>query len=158
MHPIEVSIPSFRSEGSSVEKGYTVFKIEVLMCGRQHTVEKRYSEFHALHKMSSRNPSLGNTHTHSLTHTLRTIQPSQFTCTTCLWTVGKPEHPEETHTNAGRTCKLYTETPIDPAEARTSNLHAVRRQHYLLRHCVAPKMKQNIVFAFMITRCSLLIL
>lgn len=21
------------------------------MCGRQHTVEKRYSEFHALHKM-----------------------------------------------------------------------------------------------------------
>ncbi|XP_052423619.1 sorting nexin-24 [Carassius gibelio] len=51
MHPIEVSIPSFRSEGSNVEKGYTVFKIEVLMCGRQHTVEKRYSEFHALHKM-----------------------------------------------------------------------------------------------------------
>ncbi|KPP65185.1 sorting nexin-24-like [Scleropages formosus] len=27
-----------------------VFKIEVLMSGRQHTVEKRYSEFHALHK------------------------------------------------------------------------------------------------------------
>jgi len=23
------------------------------MCGRQHTVEKRYSEFHALHKMVS---------------------------------------------------------------------------------------------------------
>ncbi|XP_051540152.1 sorting nexin-24-like isoform X5 [Myxocyprinus asiaticus] len=52
MHPIEVSIPSFRSEGSNVEKGYTVFKIEVLMCGRQHTVEKRYSEFHALHNMA----------------------------------------------------------------------------------------------------------
>nr|XP_055064826.1 sorting nexin-24 [Misgurnus anguillicaudatus] len=51
MHSIEVSIPSFRSEGSNVDKGYTVFKIEVLMCGRQHTVEKRYSEFHALHKM-----------------------------------------------------------------------------------------------------------
>uniref|UniRef100_A0A672NJU7 PX domain-containing protein n=1 Tax=Sinocyclocheilus grahami TaxID=75366 RepID=A0A672NJU7_SINGR len=51
MHAIEVSIPSFRSEGSNIEKGYTVFKIEVLMCGRQHTVEKRYSEFHALHKM-----------------------------------------------------------------------------------------------------------
>ncbi|KAK3549954.1 hypothetical protein QTP86_016854 [Hemibagrus guttatus] len=29
----------------------TVFKIEVLTSGRQHTVEKRYSEFHALHKM-----------------------------------------------------------------------------------------------------------
>ncbi|XP_026075289.1 sorting nexin-24-like isoform X2 [Carassius auratus] len=51
MHPVEVSIPSFRSEGSNAEKGYTVFKIEVLMCGRQHTVEKRYSEFYALHKM-----------------------------------------------------------------------------------------------------------
>ncbi|TRY68047.1 hypothetical protein DNTS_003631 [Danionella cerebrum] len=51
MHVIEVTIPSYRSEGSSVDRGYTVFKIEVLMCGRQHTVEKRYSEFHALHKM-----------------------------------------------------------------------------------------------------------
>ncbi|XP_010157221.1 PREDICTED: sorting nexin-22, partial [Eurypyga helias] len=27
-----------------------VFKIEVLMNGRKHFVEKRYSEFHALHK------------------------------------------------------------------------------------------------------------
>ncbi|XP_046761261.1 sorting nexin-24 isoform X6 [Gallus gallus] len=27
-----------------------VFKIEVLMSGRKHFVEKRYSEFHALHK------------------------------------------------------------------------------------------------------------
>uniref|UniRef100_A0A3Q4M387 Sorting nexin 24 n=4 Tax=Pseudocrenilabrinae TaxID=318546 RepID=A0A3Q4M387_NEOBR len=51
MHPVRVSIPSFRSENSSVEKGYTVFKIDVLMNGRQHAVEKRYSEFHALHKM-----------------------------------------------------------------------------------------------------------
>uniref|UniRef100_A0A668ATV2 Sorting nexin 24 n=1 Tax=Myripristis murdjan TaxID=586833 RepID=A0A668ATV2_9TELE len=51
MHPVRVSIPSFRSENNSIEKGYTVFKIEVLMNGRQHTVEKRYSEFHALHKM-----------------------------------------------------------------------------------------------------------
>ncbi|TMS08051.1 Sorting nexin-24 [Larimichthys crocea] len=51
MHPVRVSIPSFRSENSSMEKGYTVFKIDVLMNGRQHTVEKRYSEFHSLHKM-----------------------------------------------------------------------------------------------------------
>ncbi|PNJ80345.1 SNX24 isoform 5 [Pongo abelii] len=29
---------------------YQVFKIEVLMNGRKHFVEKRYSEFHALHK------------------------------------------------------------------------------------------------------------
>ncbi|TSM12517.1 Sorting nexin-24 [Bagarius yarrelli] len=51
MHSLTVSIPSFRSEDSTSEKGYTVFKIEVLTSGRQHTVEKRYSEFHALHKM-----------------------------------------------------------------------------------------------------------
>ncbi|KAM9306712.1 sorting nexin-24 [Pholidichthys leucotaenia] len=51
MHPVRVSIPSFRSENTSMEKGFTVFKIDVLMNGRQHTVEKRYSEFHALHKM-----------------------------------------------------------------------------------------------------------
>ncbi|NWS98850.1 SNX24 protein, partial [Mionectes macconnelli] len=29
---------------------FQVFKIEVLMSGRKHIVEKRYSEFHALHK------------------------------------------------------------------------------------------------------------
>ncbi|KAJ8286351.1 hypothetical protein GJAV_G00037480 [Gymnothorax javanicus] len=51
MHPVMVCIPSFRSEDSAMEKGYTVFKIEVLMSGRQHTVEKRYSQFHTLHKM-----------------------------------------------------------------------------------------------------------
>ncbi|XP_023571154.1 sorting nexin-24 isoform X3 [Octodon degus] len=47
---MEVSIPSFRYEESDLERGYTVFKIEVLMNGRKHFVEKRYSEFHALHK------------------------------------------------------------------------------------------------------------
>ncbi|XP_068608813.1 sorting nexin-24 isoform X2 [Brachionichthys hirsutus] len=51
MHSVRVSIPSFRSENNLTEKGYTVFNIEVLMNGRQHTVEKRYREFHALHKM-----------------------------------------------------------------------------------------------------------
>ncbi|GCB69113.1 hypothetical protein scyTo_0008334 [Scyliorhinus torazame] len=49
-HMIEVAIPSFRYEESDLERGYTVFKIEVLMSGRKHFVEKRYSEFHALHK------------------------------------------------------------------------------------------------------------
>ncbi|NXO17610.1 SNX24 protein, partial [Oriolus oriolus] len=76
---MEVFIPSFRYEESELERGYTVsivanmiaqrllasvsnitlffiicnfqvFKIEVLMSGRKHFVEKRYSEFHALHK------------------------------------------------------------------------------------------------------------
>ncbi|NWR94214.1 SNX24 protein, partial [Furnarius figulus] len=68
---MEVWIPSFRHEESELERGYTpchrtvcasynnlffiiynfqVFKIEVLMNGRKHFVEKRYSEFHALHK------------------------------------------------------------------------------------------------------------
>ncbi|XP_028661082.1 sorting nexin-24 [Erpetoichthys calabaricus] len=50
MHPVMVCIPSFRSEDTGLEKGYTVFKIDVLVNGRQHSVEKRYSEFHALHK------------------------------------------------------------------------------------------------------------
>ncbi|KAM6475478.1 sorting nexin-24 isoform 7-T7 [Liasis olivaceus] len=49
---MEVFIPSFRYEESELERGYTVFKIEVLMNGRKHFVEKRYSEFHALHKKS----------------------------------------------------------------------------------------------------------
>lgn len=30
---------------------FQVFRIDVLVNGRQHTVEKRYSEFHTLHKM-----------------------------------------------------------------------------------------------------------
>nr|XP_042710564.1 sorting nexin-24 isoform X1 [Chrysemys picta bellii] len=67
---MELYIPSFRYEESELERGYTkikqsscwdyldtwgiyctaVFKIEVLMSGRKHFVEKRYSEFHALHK------------------------------------------------------------------------------------------------------------
>ncbi|XP_063036888.1 sorting nexin-24 isoform X3 [Melospiza melodia melodia] len=47
---MEVFIPSFRYEASELERGYTVFKIEVLVSGRKHFVEKRYSEFHALHK------------------------------------------------------------------------------------------------------------
>ncbi|XP_048705366.1 sorting nexin-24 isoform X1 [Caretta caretta] len=37
-----------------VEKAPLVFKIEVLMSGRKHFVEKRYSEFHALHKKLKR--------------------------------------------------------------------------------------------------------
>ncbi|XP_073793190.1 uncharacterized protein isoform X3 [Danio rerio] len=34
----------------------------------------------------------------------------------------KPEHPEKTHANAGRICKLHTEMPADPVEARVSIL------------------------------------
>ncbi|XP_055081727.1 sorting nexin-24 isoform X2 [Periophthalmus magnuspinnatus] len=51
MHPVSVFIPSFRSENNTIERGYTVFKIEVIINGRQHTIEKRYSEFHTLHKL-----------------------------------------------------------------------------------------------------------
>ncbi|XP_069609694.1 sorting nexin-24 isoform X2 [Ranitomeya imitator] len=47
---MEVYVPSFRYEESDLERGYTVFRIEVLVNGRKHFVEKRYSEFHALHK------------------------------------------------------------------------------------------------------------
>ena len=47
---MKVYILSFCYEESDLEQGYTVFKIEVLMNGRKHFVEKRYSELHALHK------------------------------------------------------------------------------------------------------------
>uniref|UniRef100_A0A7M4EC73 Sorting nexin 22 n=1 Tax=Crocodylus porosus TaxID=8502 RepID=A0A7M4EC73_CROPO len=41
---VEVSYEEKRSHRGAV------FKVEVLYNGRKHTVEKRYSEFHALHK------------------------------------------------------------------------------------------------------------
>ncbi|XP_017654500.1 sorting nexin-22 isoform X2 [Nannospalax galili] len=51
---LEVHIPSVgpEAEGTrqSPEKGHMVFQVEVLCCGRRHTVSRRYSEFHALHK------------------------------------------------------------------------------------------------------------
>ncbi|XP_043916691.1 sorting nexin-24 isoform X1 [Protopterus annectens] len=68
-HMFDVSIPSFRHEESDMERGFTiskaemlthfavwdmllvmVFKIEVLVSGRKHVIEKRYSEFYTLHK------------------------------------------------------------------------------------------------------------
>lgn len=49
-HMLDVSIPSFRHEDSDMERGFTVFKIEVLVSGRKHVIEKRYSEFYTLHK------------------------------------------------------------------------------------------------------------
>uniref|UniRef100_A0A8C0J7V7 Sorting nexin 24 n=2 Tax=Chelonoidis abingdonii TaxID=106734 RepID=A0A8C0J7V7_CHEAB len=44
------------SNGFGTPRGHrlSVFKIEVLMSGRKHFVEKRYSEFHALHKKLKR--------------------------------------------------------------------------------------------------------
>ncbi|XP_004374709.1 sorting nexin-22 [Trichechus manatus latirostris] len=51
---LEVHIPSVGPEaeesGQSPEKGHMVFRVEVLCRGRRHTVLRRYSEFHALHK------------------------------------------------------------------------------------------------------------
>ncbi|XP_067412126.1 sorting nexin-22 isoform X3 [Emydura macquarii macquarii] len=50
---IAVSIPSVGPEADperSPEKTHTVFTVKVLCNGRKHTIEKRYSEFHALHK------------------------------------------------------------------------------------------------------------
>ncbi|XP_070089272.1 sorting nexin-24 isoform X3 [Equus przewalskii] len=43
------SSPRYATLSTNYVKSY-VFKIEVLMNGRKHFVEKRYSEFHALHK------------------------------------------------------------------------------------------------------------
>ncbi|NXL59913.1 SNX22 protein, partial [Chordeiles acutipennis] len=49
---IAVSIPAAEPQAaaSSPDKAHTVFRVEVLCNGRRHTVVKRYSEFHALHK------------------------------------------------------------------------------------------------------------
>ncbi|XP_039075130.1 sorting nexin-22 isoform X1 [Hyaena hyaena] len=51
---LEVHIPSVGPEAEdprkSPEKGHMVFRVEVLCRGRRHTVQRRYSEFHALHK------------------------------------------------------------------------------------------------------------
>ncbi|XP_069480796.1 sorting nexin-22 isoform X2 [Ambystoma mexicanum] len=47
---IEVYIPSVGPERPSQERARTVFKVDVLFNGRRHSLERRYSEFHALHK------------------------------------------------------------------------------------------------------------
>ncbi|XP_057580672.1 sorting nexin-22 [Hippopotamus amphibius kiboko] len=51
---LEVHIPSVgpEAEGTrqSPEKVHMVFRVEVLCRGRRHTVQRRYSEFQALHK------------------------------------------------------------------------------------------------------------
>ncbi|XP_062948053.1 sorting nexin-22 [Cynocephalus volans] len=51
---LEVHIPSVGPEADgprqSPEKCHMVFRVEVQCSGRRHTVPRRYSEFHALHK------------------------------------------------------------------------------------------------------------
>ncbi|XP_008137360.1 sorting nexin-22 [Eptesicus fuscus] len=51
---LEVHIPSVGPEAEaprqSPEKSHMVFRVEVRYRGRRHTVPRRYSEFHALHK------------------------------------------------------------------------------------------------------------
>ncbi|XP_043327640.1 sorting nexin-22 isoform X2 [Cervus elaphus] len=51
---LEVHIPSVGPEAEGTrqnpEKGHMVFRVEVLYRGRRHVVQRRYSEFHALHK------------------------------------------------------------------------------------------------------------
>ncbi|XP_074150959.1 sorting nexin-22 isoform X2 [Sminthopsis crassicaudata] len=51
---LQVHIPSVGPEAAqperSLERGHMVFRVEVLCNGRRHTIHRRYSEFHALHK------------------------------------------------------------------------------------------------------------
>ncbi|XP_062998321.1 sorting nexin-22 isoform X2 [Elgaria multicarinata webbii] len=51
---LEVAVPSVGLQASeldqSPEKARTVFKVDILCNGRKHSIEKRYSEFCALHK------------------------------------------------------------------------------------------------------------
>lgn len=48
---IDVSIPSIGQQVMKADKTRTVFKIDVLFNGRRHSLDRRYSEFHALHKL-----------------------------------------------------------------------------------------------------------
>ncbi|XP_053320742.1 sorting nexin-22 isoform X2 [Spea bombifrons] len=48
---IEVYIPSVGHQICKSDKTRTVFKVDVLFNGRRHTLDRRYSEFHALHKL-----------------------------------------------------------------------------------------------------------
>nr|XP_060611849.1 sorting nexin-22-like [Anolis sagrei ordinatus] len=48
---LEVRVPSAGlREAGQEDKARTVFKVEILCNGRKHSIEKRYSEFYALHK------------------------------------------------------------------------------------------------------------
>ncbi|KAM4748963.1 sorting nexin-22 [Rhinophrynus dorsalis] len=48
---IEVYIPSVGHQVFKSEKTHTVFRVDVLFNGRRHTLDRRYSEFHSLHKL-----------------------------------------------------------------------------------------------------------
>ncbi|KAG8576069.1 hypothetical protein GDO81_009765 [Engystomops pustulosus] len=48
---IEVYIPSVGHQVYKADKTHTVFKLDVLFNGRRHTLDRRYSEFHTLHKL-----------------------------------------------------------------------------------------------------------
>ncbi|XP_056307962.1 protection of telomeres protein 1 isoform X2 [Danio aesculapii] len=63
-------------------------------------------------------------HTDSHSYTTDNLAYPIHLCRMSLDLWGKPEHQEETHAKAGRTCKLHTERPTDPDEARTSDLLA----------------------------------
>ncbi|XP_047621876.1 sorting nexin-22 isoform X1 [Phacochoerus africanus] len=58
---LQVHIPSVgpEAEGTrqSPDRGHMVFRVEVLCRGRRHTVQRRYSEFHALHKRVRQQPT-----------------------------------------------------------------------------------------------------
>ncbi|XP_038602825.1 sorting nexin-22 isoform X2 [Tachyglossus aculeatus] len=51
---LDVRIPSVGPEAQgpdrSLDKGHMVFRVEIFYNGRRHTIQRRYSEFHALHK------------------------------------------------------------------------------------------------------------
>ncbi|XP_073778755.1 sphingosine-1-phosphate phosphatase 2 isoform X2 [Danio rerio] len=48
---------------------------------------------------------------------------------------GKPEHPEKTHGNMGRTCKLHTEMSTEQPGTQTSNLLSGHpRPHYVVKN------------------------
>ncbi|XP_025021543.1 sorting nexin-22 isoform X2 [Python bivittatus] len=61
MLKLDVAVSAVRLRASSQRRqrtpgrAHTVFKVEIVCNGRKHCVEKRYSEFYALHKRIKRN-------------------------------------------------------------------------------------------------------
>lgn len=68
-------------------------------------------------------------HTHSHTYPYgQFIECSKvYLCCMSFGLWGKPEHPEETHGNTRRTCKLPTKLPPGLAGTQTEDLFAVRQ-------------------------------
>ncbi|KAL7882886.1 hypothetical protein SRHO_G00005440, partial [Serrasalmus rhombeus] len=85
--------------------------------------------------------------TQTVTHTQGQFSMSNWPDCMSLDCGRKPENPEETHADTGRTCKLHTERTLATRPGnRTQALLAVRQQRYPPRHHAAQRMNSKIVY------------